>query len=46
MNDTSTRLILLAHLASTLFITGWISFVQIFLYPVFERTARTEFSAR
>lgn len=45
MNDTAARLILLGHLASTLFMTGVIWFVQVVHYPLFAGTGRAEFCA-
>ncbi len=45
MSDASTRLILLGHLASTLFMTGLIWFMQVVHYPLFAAVGRAEFSA-
>jgi hypothetical protein len=36
MNENLPRLVLLAHLASTLFMTGLIWFVQVVHYPLFD----------
>jgi len=44
MNDELVRLLLQAHLASTLFMTGLIWFVQIVHYPLFAETGRAEFA--
>lgn len=45
MNDAPTRLVLLGHLASTLYMTGLIWFVQVVHYPLFAWTGRAESSA-
>jgi hypothetical protein len=45
MNDTYARLILLGHLASTLFMTGLIWFVQVVHYPLFAGISQAEFSS-
>ena len=45
MNDNVTQLVFLAHLASTLFMTGVIWFVQWVHYPLFARIGDNEFSA-
>jgi len=45
MNEYIPRLLLLAHVAATLFMTGLIWFVQIVHYPLFDATGSSEFSA-
>lgn len=45
MADPMTSLLFLLHLASTLFMAGVIWFVQVVHYPLFARTAATEFPA-
>ncbi len=45
MNEPLVKLVLLLHLASTLFMTGVIWFVQFIHYPLFDAVGRTEFSA-
>ena len=45
MNESLVRLVWLLHLASTLFMTGVIWFVQVVHYPLFDGTGRAEFSA-
>jgi len=45
MNGMLIRLLFLAHLASTLFMTGVIWFVQVVHYPLFASTGPAEFRA-
>ncbi|MGL4551103.1 MAG: hypothetical protein ACRC33_07945 [Gemmataceae bacterium] len=45
MNESFVRLVWLLHLASTLFMTGLIWFVQVVHYPLFDGTGGPEFSA-
>lgn len=45
MNDTFPRFLMMAQLASTLFMTGVIWFVQVIHYPLFARTGTTDFPA-
>ncbi len=43
MDNSVFRIVILAHVASTLFMTGLIWFVQIVHYPLFALTGRQEF---
>ncbi len=45
MSESEARLLLLVHLAATLFMTGVIWFVQVVHYPLFAGVGPTEFSA-
>jgi len=45
MSESLVKLVSLLHLASTLFMTGVIWFVQVVHYPLFDGTGRSEFSA-
>lgn len=45
MSSLFPRLLLLAHLASTVFMTGVIWFVQVVHYPLFARVGGSEFPA-
>ncbi|MFN0057603.1 MAG: hypothetical protein ACKVX7_04030 [Planctomycetota bacterium] len=44
MSESLPRLLLLAHLAATLFMTGLIWFVQVVHYPLFPGNGETEFA--
>jgi len=43
MSDSLFRIVLLAQVASTLYMTGLIWFVQVVHYPLFARTGRQDF---
>jgi hypothetical protein len=45
MNQTILKLLLLAQLAATLYLTGLIWFVQIVHYPLFDRVGQEAFAA-
>lgn len=44
MNETTVRVIVLAHAASTLFLVGLIWFVQVVHYPLFAEVGKREFN--
>lgn len=45
MHDSMIRLLLLAHCAATLYMTGVVWFVQVVHYPLFARIGVADFSA-
>lgn len=45
MSDPGTRAVFLSHLASTLFMTGLIWFVQVVHYPLFDGVGGADFAA-
>lgn len=45
MNESLSKLMFLAHLAATFFMTGLIWFVQVVHYPLFAATGKDNFSA-